>query len=434
MAPRIRTPGTFWRSRGTVVVAVLALITPVALAPTVAQAQPRSAPAGGTNAVITWDVNAQNAIYEVARQQPYVTGRSFAMVQVAVYDAVNAIAGTPYQPYLVAPPAKRGDSMDAAVASAAYRVLLSLFPAQADSLRAQYDASLAAIPDGRSEQGGVAVGAAAAAAMIAARANDGAFGNGSWVVGTEPGQWRPTPPAFAQDGAWVADVKPFVIPSGAAFRTAGPPALTSAAYARDLNEVKALGSATSTVRTADQTEAAIWWHDRRLTEWQIKRQIATTQRLDLLQTARLFATVDMAVADAAIACFTEKKFWSFWRPVTAVQSADSDGNPATTGDPSWMPLLITPPFPDYTSGHACATGADMTAQMRFFGRDDIPFSAYSADSGTTRSYDSFSGALAELVEARIWGGVHFRTADVQGVKIGQGVAEYVACHEFQPRR
>jgi len=434
MAHRIRMSGKFSSSRRAAALAVLALIAPVAFAPTAAQAQPSAAPPGGPNAVITWDVNAQNAIYEVAAQQPYVSSRSFAMVQGAVYDAVNAIAGTPYQPYLGAPPARRSDSADAAVASAAYRVLVSLFPAQSESLRAQYDASLAAIPDGRSKQGGVAVGEAAAAAMIAARVNDGAFGNVSWVVGTEPGQWRPTPPAYAQDGAWVAELKPFVLPDATAFRTSGPPALASAAYARDLNEVKTIGSATSTVRTVDQTQAAIWWHDRRLTEWSIKRQIAQAQRLDILQTARLFATVDISVADAGIACFNEKRYWSFWRPVTAVQLADTDSNPATTGDPSWTPLLITPPFPDYTSGHACATGSDMTALQHFFGRDDISFSAYSADSGTTRSFGSFSAATAELIEARIWGGIHFRTADVQGVKIGTGVADYVFCHEFQRRR
>jgi len=433
MALRIRTSGTFVKSRGSAAVAMLALIAPLAGAPTAAQAQPPSS-SDGTNAVIAWDVNAQTAIYEVARQQPYVTTRSFAMVQGAVYDAVDAIAGSPYQPYLVAPRARRGDSVDAAVATAAYRVLLSLFPAQADPLLVQYNASLAAIADGRSKQGGIAVGAAAAAAMIAARANDGAFGTGAWVVGTAPGQWRPTPPAFAQDGAWVGDLEPFVLPSARMFRTAGPPALTSAAYAKDVNEVEAIGSATSTVRTADQTEAAKWWNDRRLTEWSIKRQIAVNERLDTLQTARLFAMVDITLADTSIACFNEKKFWSFWRPITAIQLADTDGNPVTTADPTWTPLLVTPPFPDYTSGHACSTAADMLTLRHFFGRDDIAFSAYSADSGTTRSYQSFSGALAELIEARIWGGIHFRTADVQGAKIGENVARYILRHEFQPRR
>jgi len=416
------------------IAAAAATLLALTSSPAVARAQAGTSSAGGTNAVVAWNVNAQTAIYEVARQAPYVSARSFAMVQGAVYDAVNAIAGTPYQPFLVAPRAHRGDSADAAVATSAYRVLVSLFPAQAQALRAQYDASLAAIRDGRSKRGGIAVGEAAAAAMIAARANDGAFGSGAWTVGTAPGQWRPTPPAFAQDGAWVGDLVPFVIPGTAAYRTAGPPALTSAAYAREVNEVKEIGSAASTTRTADQTEAAIWWHDRRLAEWEIKRQLVATQRLTTLQSARMFAMADIANIDALIACFAEKKFWNFWRPVTAVQLADTDGNPATTADPTWMPLLITPPFPDHTSGHSCFTSATMAALTHFFGRDDIAFSAYSADSGTTRHYDSFSAALAEVIEARIWGGVHFRSADVQGEQLGLNVAEYVYGHEFRRRR
>jgi hypothetical protein len=253
---------------------------------------------------------------------------------------------------------------------------------------------------------------------------DGAFGPATWTVGTAPGQWRPTPPTNAADGAWVGDMRSFVIPRNDMFRTAGPPALTSAQFTGDLSEVRALGGATSTVRTQDQTEAAIWWHDRRLGEWEIKRQLASTQHLSTLQTARMFAMADVANADSLIACFNEKKYWSFWRPVTAVQES---------GDPTWMPLLITPPFPDYTSGHTCSTATVMAALRAFFGRDDIPFSAYSADSGTVRHFTSFSSALAEVVEARIWGGVHFRTADVEGAEIGNGVARYVLSHEFKRR-
>jgi PAP2 superfamily len=217
------------------------------------------------------------------------------------------------------------------------------------------------------------------------------------------------------------------------FRTAGPPALTSVQYARDFNEVKAIGGAASTLRTQDQTESAKWWHDRRLTEWEIKRQLAGTQHLSTLQTARMFAMADVANADSLIACFNEKRYWSFWRPVTAIQEADNDGNPATTGDPAWMPLLITPAFPDYTSGHTCSTSTIMVALRAFFGRDNVPFSAYSADSGTTRYFTSFSSAVDEVVEARIWGGVHYRAADVQGVQVGDGVARYVLAHEFRRR-
>jgi hypothetical protein len=300
-------------------------------------------------------------------------------------------------------------------------------------LKTQYDESLAAIPDGSAKQRGITVGTAAAAAMIAARQNDGAFGSQTWTVGTQPGQWRPAPPTFASDGAWVGHLKPFLIPSASMFRTSGPPSLTSYRYTRDFNEVKAIGSATSTVRTADQTQAAIWWHDRHLAEWEIKRQLATTQRLNTLQTARMFAMVDLAEADATTACYNEKAAWGFWRPVTAIQLADTDGNPETVADTNWMPLLVTPPHPDFTSGHTCFTAASMSALTYFFGRDDMSFSGYSAASGTTRYFRSFSQALAEVINARVWGGIHTRTADVQGAKIGGQVTAYMIGHYFSPR-
>jgi hypothetical protein len=409
-------------------VALLALAVPVAVTPTAAQAGPAAAP----NAVITWNVHAQTAIYEVARQSPTTTARSFAMVQGAVYDAVNAIAGSPYEPLLTTPRARRGDSVPAAVATAAYRVLLSLFPAQATALRAQYDESLAAVPDGPAERGGVAVGEATAAAMIANRSDDGAFSDATWKVGTAPGQWRPTPPGFLQVGAWFATQKPFVADPGD-YRSPGPPRLPSAAYARDLNEVKALGSATSTVRTPEQTEAAIWWDDPRLVEWEIKRQLAATHRLGTLQTARMFAMVDIAVVDALIACYQEKWFWSLWRPVTAIPLADTDGNPATSADPAWTPLRVTAPSTEYPSGHACFTASVTTALRKFFGRDDLTFSAASADSGTTRRYTSLRTAMAELAEARIWAGVHYRTAVVDGEKLGTTVTRDVLREAFGRR-
>ncbi|GAA4592196.1 vanadium-dependent haloperoxidase [Planotetraspora phitsanulokensis] len=386
------------------------------------------------NAVIVWDRNAQTAIWDVARQQPQVQARSFAMVHGAVYDAVNAIAGSPYQPYLTAPAVKGNASTDAAVATAAFRVLNALFPAQQETLKTQYDESLAAIPDSPAKQRGISVGDQTAAAMIAARQNDGAFGSQTWPVGTQPGQWRPTPPTMANDGAWVGYLKPFLIPSGSMFRTSGPPALTSRQYTRDFNEVKTIGSVTSTVRTADQTQAAIWWHDRHLAEWEIKRQLATSQRLNTLQTSRMFAMVDLAEADATIACYNEKAAWTFWRPVTAIQLADTDGNPETVADPTWMPLLVTPPHPDFTSGHTCFTAASMSALRNFFGRDDISFSGYSADSGTTRYFRGFSQAIGEVINARIWGGIHTRTADIQGAKIGAQVTTYMVGHYFRPKR
>jgi hypothetical protein len=416
------------RALCTTVVAVLAAGSPLAYAPPPAYAVDAASSAAS---VIAWDLNAETAIWDVARQPPQVQSRGAAMVHGAIYDAVNAIAGRPYQPYLVAPPADGSESTDAAVATAAYQVLDAIFPAQHDDLRAKYDQSLAAIPNGSAKQRGIAVGARAAAVMISARQNDGSFGSETFTVGTAPGQWRPTPPTFANEGAWSGQMKPFLLPSGSMFRTSGPPALTSAQYAQDYNEVKAIGSATSTVRTADQTDSAIWWHDRRLAKWEIERQLVTTQRLNVLQAARMFAMADLAEADAVIACYNEKGAWNRWRPITAIQLGDTDGNPDTVADPNWTPLLITPGHPDYTSGHTCDTGAVMSTLTYFFGRDDIAFSAYSSDSGTRRYFRGFSQALTEVINARIWGGIHTRAADLQGAGIGRQTTAYMIGHYFK---
>jgi hypothetical protein len=386
------------------------------------------------NPVIDWDLNAQSFIWNVAGELPQVQCRSFAIVHGAVYDAVNAIAGAPYEPYLVAPKANGHESTAAAVAAAATGALLFLYPSQQVALQAQYDAYLAGIPDGYRKQRGIAVGEQTAAAMVAARRDDGAYGPETWPAGTEPGQWRPVPPAFGSDTAWLPYVKTFLLPSASMFRTAGPPALTSDTYARDVNEVESVGRANSTTRTTDQTQAAIWWNDHHLTQWDIRRQIATSQGLDTLETARMFAMSIIAEADATIACFNEKRAWMRWRPVTAIELADTDGNPATTADPSWLPLLVTPGHPDYTSGHTSRTAATMVAYAFFFGRDDIAFSAFSTASGTTRSFTSFSQALAEVIEARIWGGIHTRNADVAGATIGAEVGLFTTARFFRRLR
>jgi hypothetical protein len=420
------------RARGAVIVATFALLVPFGIT---SSTTPVSASGASVNAAVDWDLKAQTAIWDVAGQQPSnIAGRSFAIVSGAVYDAVNAIAGTPYEPLLGAPPARGYESVNAAVATAAHHVLEWMFPAQEDRLRVQYEEYLATVPDGRSKTGGIAVGAQAAAAMIASRANDGAFGSQAWTVGTGPGQWRPTPPGFGNSGAWFAYMKPFLIPDPARFRTAGPPALSSHRYAREVNEIQRIGSVTSTVRTAEQTDAAIWWHDRRSPAWEIKRQLATTQRLSVLQTARLFALDDIVGTDAAVACNDDREHWGFWRPVTAIREAATDGNPRTTADPDWTPLLVTPAQPDYPSGNTCGTGARMAAYRAFFGTDRIAFSGLSADTGTRRHFRSFSQATAEVIEARIWGGIHFRTAGVSGAHLGEAVAAQIVKHHFRPRR
>jgi hypothetical protein len=401
------------------------------------------------DAVSDWNEIASNAIVATAGQPPPVSVLSFAMVQGAVYDAVNAI-DRGHRPYLVAPPARRSDSEPAAAATAAFRVLAALFPAQQASLQARYDASMAAVADTPpgAKAGGIAAGQAAAAAMLAARADDGRFSPFTIPIGTTPGTWRPTAPAFALDPApWIGNVRPFLVPSAQWLRTRGPNALTSRAYARDFNEIKSVGALHSTTRTADQTDAAIFWQEPIFALFnRIFRTLATDRQLGLADSARLFAVTNLAAADAAIGCWNDKYHWNFWRPITAIREAASDGNPATEADPAWLPLfdpatpvaaspaLVTPPFADHPSGHNCAAGAIVPTLRHFFGTDRVAFSATSTKSGTTRSFTRLSDVLREMINARVWAGIHFRTADVQGAELGAKVARYEHRHYFQPRR
>jgi PAP2 superfamily len=397
--------------------------------------------------VTDWNAYASTAIVATAGQPPPVAVLSFAMVQGAVYDAVNAI-DRGHRPYLAKPPADPSDSKDAAAATAAFRVLVALFPAQQSTLQPLYDTSLAAVVDTPpgAKAGGIAAGEAAAAAMLSARANDGRFGPFTPVIGTTPGAWRPTPPLFAQDPApWVGNVRAFVVPDVETLRSRGPNALTSRAYARDFNEIKAIGSLHSTTRTPDETSAAIFWQDHLFGLWnRTFRTLAASRHLDIVDSARLFASENLAAADAAIGCWNDKYHWNSWRPITAIREAASDGNPATKADPTWTPLfdpstpvatppaLVTPPFPEHPSGHNCAAGAIVRTLQGFFGTDKVAFSVSSNKSGTTRTFNRFSDALKENINARVWAGIHFRTADVQGALLGKKVARYLHKHYLQP--
>jgi hypothetical protein len=402
-----------------------------------------SAPARA-DTVTDWNAIATTAIVTNAGQPPHSSTLSFAMVQGAVYDAVNAI-DRGHRPYLVVAPANPSDSKEAAAATAGFRVLGGLFPSQLSTLRPLYDASLAAVPDGPGKNGGIAAGEAAAAAMLADRANDGRNAPFTFPIGSEPGAWRPAPPAFALDPApWVGNVRPFLVPSAATIRSDPPNPLTSSAYAEDFNEVKRLGSLASTTRTTDQTEAAIFWQDHGPALWnRVMRALSSSRGLDIADTARLFASANLASADGAIGCWESKYHWKFWRPVTAIREAQSDGNPATESDPGWTPLfdpatpqfgtpLGTPGFPDHPAGHGCISGAIVNTLQGFFGTDKVAFSAFSNRTRTTRSYDRLSQALKEIIDARVWGGIHFRTADVQGAVLGDKVAHWLAKHYFQP--
>jgi hypothetical protein len=404
------------------------------------------APAARADAVTDWSVHAQNAILA-----PGPTGHAstlgFAMVHGAVYDAVNAIERS-HTPYLRVRPARRWASQDAAAATAAFKVLTALYPAQTPALRASYDASLAALPDGAAKTLGIASGEAAAATMLAAREHDGRLPAGTpypFPTGTAPGAWRVSWPLTAVEPAWwLGGVTPFVIPSATAFRSEGPNPLTSRAYARDFNEVKRIGAFGSTARTDDQTTAAIFWQAQPLALYGgVVRDLSARYGLTTAQNARLFAMVTLGTADAAIACWNDKYERKFWRPIDAIRLADTDGNPATKADPDWRPLfdpatpttppLATPNFPEHPSGHGCVTAAAVGALQHFFGTDRIAFDVSGPRfPGRPRHFERFSQLLKEIIDARVWGGIHFRTADTQGAAIGKRVARWQSRHAFQP--
>jgi len=381
--------------------------------------------------VTDWNQHAANAL-AVAGQTPPVSVLHLAMVHGAVYDAVNAIDRR-YEPYLGAPRARRWYSKDAAAATAAYRVLAGLLPAQQSALDALYAASLAGVPAGRARDDGVAVGEAAAATMLAARANDGRFGPFRFAVGSEPGRWRPTLPAFVNDpNAWLARVTPFLIRSPSQFRSHGPNSLASAEYADEFNEVKSLGSLTSAARTADQTDAARFWAGGFAPWIGVTRQLSIDHGLGIADNARLLAMLYLTAADAGIACWDDKAHWLFWRPITAIREAGTDGNPATDADPEWLPLINNPPYPDHPSGLMCFSGSIARTLRDFFGTNRIAFSATSANSGTTRNYTRLSQAVEEGIDARVWSGIHFRIADEHGARIGKQVARWRNKHYFHP--
>jgi hypothetical protein len=394
------------------------------------------------DAVTDWNGYANAAIFSTG-PTAHSAVLSTAMVQGAVYDAVNAIARG-YRPYLPTPSADRTYSQDAAAAAAAFGVVKVLVPAQAAVLQARYDASLEVIPGGPAKAGGIAVGQAAAGAMLANRANDGRNGPFTFVISTAPGAWRPSPPLFGLDPTpWVGNVTPFLLPNAQMLRSDGPNRLTSRAYTREFKEVKSLGSLTSTTRTADQTMAAIFWQAQPGALYGgVMRSLSARYELTTAQNARLFAMTSLAAADGAIACWNDKAYWNFWRPIDAIHDAATDGNRATRADPDWkalfdpatatVPPLSTPGFPDHPSGHSCVSSATLHAMRDFFGRDRIAFDVVSSRFPTQpRHFKRFSDALEEVIDARVWGGIHFRTADTQGAVIGRKVARWEHKHYFQ---
>jgi hypothetical protein len=386
--------------------------------------------------VTDWNTHAVTALVDKAGQSPTVSTVHLAMVHGAVYDAVNSIDER-YKPYLVDVRARRWYSHDAAAASAAYRVLVAIVPAQEPALTPLYEASLASIPAGRAKDGGIAVGEIAAAAMLTARQRDGRGGTYRFPAPATPqdpwpvGQWRPVLPAFGNDpAAWIKDVKPFLIREPDRYGTHGPYPLTSKRYARDFDEVKAVGSLTSAVRTADQTDQARFWAEGPQPWTRAARELALARGLRVDETARMFAMLYTTGADALISTWRDKARWLFWRPITAIREAGADGNADTAADTAWLPLINTPAYPDQPSGLTAVSAAMAESLEAVFGQR-VRFSVTSRTSNTTRSYGSFSQAVDEVVDARVYSGIHFRKADEDGARLGRDVAHDALERHFE---
>ena len=389
--------------------------------------------------VLDWNAHAARAIVTIGGQVPPRALIRLAMVHLAIYDAVNAIEGTPFESYASVPHVDRPASAEAAAATAAYDVLVALFPAQMADLDAKYAASLAALPDDIAKVNGIAVGHEAASAVLNARAHDGRDATVIYLPGAGPGVWVPTPPAFlAAQAPETPLVQPFVLNSGSQFRPEAPFHLTSEDWARDYNEVKALGSAVGSSRTPEQTDIARFWSDNPPLQWnRAWRALSVAKGLGLADNARYFAMLTSASADALIACWDAKYFYNFWRPVTAIRAGDSDGNPETEPDPAWIGIVVTPNHPEYPAAHGCFSGASTETLNYFFRTDKVAFWIDSTVTGLVnpvRTYFRFSDALEEVLKARIYGGMHYRNSTRIGAKIGRQVSRFTTRHFFRPAK
>ena len=359
----------------------------------------------------------------------------FAYLNIATYDAVVLIEGGA-QPFLIGGTAPAGASSEAAVAGAARTVLLHYLPGQTAIIEAGYTDALALIPDGPAEDTGAAFGASVAEQVIAIRSQDGFKAPGTYTPPAvpQPGEWVPSGPTPI--GTYSAAMQPFAIKSNSKFRPGGPPALSSEKWSAEYNEVKALGAANSSVRTPAQTLAARFWGENPVAQAHAGyRNFIAEHDLDLRDSARFMAMVSVAQADAFNACFDAKYTYTFWRPATAIRNGESDGNPGTAGDPAWTQLLGgIPNHPEYTSAHSCVTTAAAEAISRFLGTDRIDYTIPSLTGLGARHYETVDDLVTEVGDARIWGGIHYRSSVEDGKDIGRKVAQQVFAKHFKPKK
>lgn len=351
-----------------------------------------------------------------------------ATVHIAIYDAVIAIAGT-HRPFAAAPvTTAAGASQEAAAAAAAYGVLKGLFPSRTAQYQAAYDGVVAALPAGDATSRGLAIGGEVATRILALRADDGRFTPVNYAPGTGPGKFRGVNPVTP----FAPFIKPFTMTGASQFRVAPPPPLDSTLYATDYAEVKALGGSASTQRTPEQFETARFHTEAPPTLLTRNyRQFAMDSR-SVADNARLMAMMWVTHADANIACFESKYHYMYWRPLTAIPEADTDGNAATAPDPAWAPSLPTPNHPEYPSAHMCQNVAAAAVLKSFYGTNQISFTFSSTVTGTSRAYSTPDEMIAEIVLARITGGMHFRNSNVQGGALGDNVGRWVTANHFRP--
>jgi hypothetical protein len=401
---------------------------------------------------LEWNANAVAAVRSATVIDPLGTAPRaiyqpegllyMSYVQAAVYDATTKI-GHRYAPYSHFSAAAGNASIQAAVIAAAYNTLVYYLGDPGGVLAAKYAASIAALPDDRTTTRGIAVGEAAAADIEALRANDGRNAVVSTAYGTGPllpGVWvfPPLPSLQSAQTPWMAFMQPFMLESTSQFRAPPPPALSSAQYAADLNETEMYGSKTSAVRTTEQTAIAYFWNANVINQLnQTLQNVATQHTMDLVDTTRLLAMGNMVPADAGMACFDSKYTYQLWRPITAIRNADIDGNAATTADPGWTPLLTTPNHPEYPSQHGCVTSALGQVIANAVGTSNINATFAGAQGGavtlsTSQTFANVDDLNAQLVNARVWIGFHFRNSVIAGENLGTSVANWELQRYFLP--
>jgi hypothetical protein len=375
--------------------------------------------------VTDWNVIALGA---TAQTNSAAESRALAIVHAAMFDAVNSIERG-YTPYLADVKAAAGSSASVAAAVAAHDTLAWLFPAQRAGFESALAAELAKAADASARDAGADVGKQVAERYIARRGGDGVARKVDYAPSSGAGHWQPTPPG---NGAMVlaqrGSIAPFVLKSAGELDVAGPPALDSEQYARELLEVRRLGARHSRERSADQTAAAIFWVVNTGVPWNAAARAALAARgSSLIDNARSFALMNMATADAYIAAFALKSRYGFWRPITAIRNA------AVDADPNWEPLLNTPAHPDYVSGHCIYSGAAAQTLRELLGNDGVPFAAtFGGPNGITRKYSGLADALKEVEAARVWGGIHFATANAHGVELGQRIGRLAVQRHLRP--